>query len=540
MRSVLLAAGVVAAAFVQPAATLTSPAAAQTLRIAMAAEPTSADPHHYAAAPNSTLQNHLYDSLAEVDEKLKPGPGLAESWTRRDDRTWVFRLRESVRFTNGDAFGAPDVVFSYCRTLNNESELVSSFSRLVRRLKRVEALGEHELLIETREPEPLLLSDLSNIAILPRRLGRPDLKFDTETNCGGGGPWPTQAQFNDSTAAIGTGPYRQRSFSRGGVIELERHEQHWGPKPHWREVRLQPVTAAGPRLAGLLAGDFDVIEAPATGDIPRIRGNTDFKLAVSPTTRLIFLQLDTARSPSPFVAGGTEANPLRDPRVRQALSLAIDRRAIVDRVMDGLATSASQFLPDGMFGTIPGVPVLPYDPARARKLLAEAGYPSGFALTLHATNNRYVNDARIAQALGQYLNRIGIRAEVDAMPSSVFFTRRGRRELSVAMGGWAADAQETMLFFRSWLATTDRDRGIGSSNYGGYSDPAFDGPALASLTTMDPDKRRELLQQAGRVALESMPVLPLHFESAVWAFRRGLSYPGRVDQTTLAQQVRPE
>jgi peptide/nickel transport system substrate-binding protein len=300
------------------------------------------------------------------------------------------------------------------------------------------------------------------------------------------------------------------------------------------------VTAAGPRLAGLLAGDFDVIEAPATGDIPRIRGNTDFKLAVSPTTRLIFLQLDTARSPSPFVAGGTEANPLRDPRVRQALSLAIDRRAIVDRVMDGLATSASQFLPDGMFGTIPDLPVLPYDPARARKLLAEAGYPNGFALTLHATNNRYVNDARIAQALGQYLNRVGIRAEVDAMPSSVFFTRRGRRELSVAMGGWAADAQETMLFFRSWLATTNRDRGIGSSNYGGYSDPAFDGPALASLTTMDPDKRRELLQQAGRVALESMPVLPLHFESAVWAFRRGLSYPGRVDQTTLAQQVRPE
>jgi peptide/nickel transport system substrate-binding protein len=515
-------------------------AGAQTLRIAMAAEPTSADPHHYAAAPNSTLHDHVFESLVELDARLKAGPSLALSWTRRDDRTWVFRLRPGVRFHNGQAFTAADVVFSYCRILNNESELAVSYSSTVRRLARVEAEAPDTVVIATKEPEPLLPSDLASLRIIPRGLvaERP-VAFDPTTNCGGQGPWPTLAQFNDGGAAIGTGPFRLRSFGRGGASEVVRNDDYWGEKPAWQTVRLQPVTATGPRMAGLLAGDHDVVEAPATADIPRLRENANVRLAVAPTTRLIFLQLDQ-REPAPFVNGGAGPNPLRDPRVRQALSLAIDRNAIASRIMDGLATPAAQFLPDGMRGIIPGLPVLPHDPVRARALLAEAGFPNGFALTLHATNNRYVNDARVAQALAQYFTRIGVRTEVDAMPSNVYFTRRARRDFSVPMGGWSASAEETLLFFRTWMVTTNRERGVGGSNYSGWSDGAFDGPAMASLTTMDDAARDALLREASRVALDRMPVLPIHFESAVWAFRRGLKYEGRMDQTTLAQEIRPE
>lgn len=515
-------------------------AQAQTLRIAMAAEPTSADPHHYAAAPNSTLHNHVFESLVALDQRLKPGAGLAVSWSRRDDNSWVFRLREGVKFHNGQDFTSADVVFSFCRILNNESELAVSYSSLVRRIARVEAEGPHAVVIATREPEPLLPADLSTLRIIPHGLvPARAISFDAETKCGGGGPWPAMAQFNDGGAAIGTGPYRLRAFGRGGATELVRNEDYWGEKPHWREVRLQPVTAAGPRLAGLLAGDHDVVEAPATGDIPRLRSNANVRLAVAPTTRMIFLQLDQ-RETSPFVNGGEAPNPLRDARVRQALSLAIDRNAIAQRIMDGLAVPAAQFLPDGMFGTIPGLPVLPHDPARARALLAEAGYPNGFTMTLHATNNRYVNDARIAQALAQYFSRIGVRTEVDAMPSNVYFTRRARREFSVPMGGWASSAEETLLFFRTWMATLDRERGIGTSNYAAWSNPAFDRAAVTALTTMEDAARERLLQEAARVALEQMPILPIHFESAAWAFRRGLQFAGRMDQTTLAQEVKPE
>ncbi|EHL97026.1 ABC transporter, substrate-binding protein, family 5 [Acetobacteraceae bacterium AT-5844] len=515
-------------------------AQAQTLRVALSAETTAADPHHYALTPNGSLRAHIYDALTDVDAKLSVAPSLAESWERRDDRTWVFKLRSGVTFSNGQPFTARDVVFSYCRVLNNKAELVSSFSRIVRRMEAVEAIGDNEVLIRTIVPEPLLLSDLGAIAILPHTLGRPQgATFSAGDACGGdaAGPWPQQEEFNNGTAAIGTGPYRQVSWSRSDTTVLQRNDRYWGPKPHWAEVRLTPITQAGPRMAALLAGDQDVIESPGTADLPRLRQNNQFAIATAPTTRLIFIQLDAARDPSPFVEG---PNALRDPRVRQALSLALDRKALLDRIMDGVATPAAQFLPDGMFGTIDGLPVLPHDPAKARALLAEAGYPNGFSMTFHATNNRYINDSRLAQAMVQMWQRIGVKVELSAMPSAAFFGRRGKREFSAAMGGWSTDAGETLNFFRTWLSTTDMAKGLGTSNYGGWSDAEFDRDVNAALVEMDPPARARLLQAAGRRALEQMPVIPVHFESATWAMRAGFTYPGRVDQTTLATEISPK
>jgi peptide/nickel transport system substrate-binding protein len=511
-----------------------APAGAQTLRIALAAETTSADPHHYALAPNSTLRGHLFDGLTQVDPHGKVQPALATAWERSDDRTWVFTLRPGVKFANGEAFGAPDVVFSYCRILNNKEELVASFSQEVRRLESVEAVGEDKLRIRTVRPEPLLLSDIAALAILPRSLGPAGVKFDAKTDCGGGAPYPSQADFSDGKAAIGTGPYQLESYSRAGTTVLKRRDGYWGTAPHWAEVRLSPITAPASRLASLLAGDQDLIEAPGTADLPRLRGDSRFKVTTAPTLRMIFVQLDTARDPSPFVPG---RNALKDPRVRQALSLAISREAIYDRIMDKLAAPAAQFLPDGMGGTIPGLPVLPYDPARAKALLAEAGFPNGFSVTFDGPNNRYVNDAQIVQAIAQQWQRIGVKTEVELMPSAIYFGRRGKRDFSVSLGGWAPAAAETLEFFRTWLVTTDTQAGQGTSNYGGWSDPQFDAAVKAAAAEMDETKRAALLQQAGRRALEEMPVIPIHFESAAWGSKAGITYAGRVDQTTLAAEV---
>lgn len=515
-------------------------ARAQSLRVALSAETSSADPLNYAMTPNNTLRQHIFEALIDTNADFAITPGLAESWTREGDLRWTFKLRSGVRFHNGRPFGAEDVLFTLCRTANNKDEVVQSYSRIVRRIAKVEVLGEDSIRITTKEPEPLFLSDLANIPLLPRALIRnAPLDFDKGEDCGFAGPWPAASQFNDTSLAIGTGPYKLRSYSRSGTTELVRNEDYWGAKPAWQSVRLTPVTAAGPRMAGLLAGDFDMIESPATGDLPKLRQNPNFAIAAKPTTRLIFLQLDTARSPSPFVAGADGRNPLQDVRVRQALSLAIDRRAIESRVMDGLALPAAQFLPEGMGGTISGLPVLPFDPVRARELLKEAGYAEGFTLTFHSTNNRYVNDARLAQVLAQFWQRIGVKVEVDAMPSSVYFGRRGKREFSVSMGGWGSDAPETLAFFRIWLLTTNREAGLGTSNYGGWSHAPFDELAGRANVTMDEAARMELLRQAGRIALEQMPVIPVQFESAVWAFRKGLAYGGRVDQTTFAPEVTP-
>ena len=358
------------------------------------------------------------------------------------------------------------------------------------------------------------------------------MRFGGAPACGGGAGWPSQADFNAGRAAIGTGPYRQASYARGSTIVLERNP-YFSPAPPWAEVRLSPIPQPAARLASLLAGDQDLIEAPGTADVPRLRGDARFVLTAAPTLRLVFLQLDVGRDPSPFVPG---RNALRDVRVRQALSLALNRAALVDRIMDGAAVAAGQVLPTGFPGTLPGR-ALAYDPARARALLAEAGYAQGLVLTLHATNNRYVNDGPLAQAVVQQWQRVGVKAALDTLPGVSFFPRRGRREFSVAMGGWATSVPETLGFFRTWLTTEDQALGLGTSNYGGWSDPAFDGPLRAALRAMDDGRRAALLQEASAVALEQMPVIPLHFESALWASRAGVGYAGRGDQVTRAADV---
>jgi peptide/nickel transport system substrate-binding protein len=516
------------------AAPVSTPAVAQTLRVGMAAETDSADPHHFAMAPNSTLQRALYRSLTTDDAAGKLVPDLADHWERTDDLTWRFHLRPGVRFSNGASLGAPDVVATFCRILNNKEEQVASFSHAVRRLDRVVAEGEDVVVLHTAEPEPLLASDVGGLAILPRSLMPAGVQFDAATACGGGEGYPTVADFNDGRAAIGAGPFRQTSYERGGTIVLARNPYYSGPTPHWAEVRLSPILQPAARLASLLAGDQDLIEAPGTADIPRVRADKRFVVTAAPTLRLLFLQLDVARDPSPFVVG---RNALKDVRVRQALSLALNREAIVARIMDGVALPAAQFLPTGLPGTIPGLPVLPYDPGRAKALLEAAGYKDGFALTLDATNNRYVNDGPLAQAIAQQWQRIGVRVTVDTLPAVSFFPRRGKHEFSVAMGGWATGAAETLGFFRAWLSTEDAALGLGTSNYGGWSDPAFDREVRTAMVTMDEDARAGLLRQASARALEQMPVIPLHFESAVWAARAGLHYAGRSDQTTRPDEV---
>ncbi|ETA66183.1 ABC transporter, substrate-binding protein, family 5 domain protein [Bordetella pertussis H973] len=304
-------------------------------------------------------------------------------------------------------------------------------------------------------------------------------------------------------------------------------------------MKMVPVPNAGPRLTGLLSGDFDVIENPAARDLPRIKSNPQFGFVATPSIRLIFFQPDVGRNPSPLVKSADGKNPLQDLRVRQAISMAIDRKTIVTRLMDGIATPAYQYMPDGMFGGVPNAPEIKYDPEGAKKLLAEAGYANGFELTISTPNDRYVNDGQIAQAVAQYLSSVGIKANVDAMTASLYFPKRAKREFSFSMGGWPAEVGEASALFQLWVASLDSPRSLGTSNYGGFSNAKFDKVFTEALVTVDVAKREKLLQQSTQIALDNVPLIPLHFESSIWAFRKGLTYEGRRDQFTLAMSVKP-
>lgn len=520
------------------AALTAAPAMAEDLTIGLASEPTAVDPHYHDLSPNNAVGLHIFSALGRLDAEQDVHPDLATSWEAEDDNTWVFKLREGVTFSDGSEFNADDVVFTFCRVMNNESSISGTATTEVTKFASVEAPDPYTIRIKTKKVEPLLPELLSQIMVLSDGIAEHgELSFDLENDCGVTGAWPSVDDFNNGKAAIGTGPYVLEEFTKGSSITLTRNENFYGEAPEWDKVTFKPVPSSGPRLAGLLSGDYDLIENPAARDIEQIENNEGLEYTAAPSNRVIFLQMDTGRDDSPFIEAADGSNPFQDERVRRAISMAIDRQAIVDRIMDGFAEPAYQFVPGTMFGALENPEPIPYDPEGAKALLAEAGYPDGFKVTFHATNDRYINDSQVAQAIAQFLTRIGIETELDAMTRSIFFTRRSNREFSFSMGGWGSSEGGAASFLRQYVTTGNEELGVGASNYGGWSDPEFDAVLLEAITTIDNEKRAGLLQQAVKLAMDKQGFIPIHFESSIWGYRKGLNYEGRKDQYTLAYEI---
>ncbi len=521
------------------ACAFSSASLAETLKIGLASEPTAVDPHYHQTTPNEALISHIFEGLVKMSPDMEMQPALASKWEATDDTTWTFYLDDQAKFSNGEPFTAQDVIYSFCRILNNETAIGTGLTNVARRIKAIEAPDEKTVHLKTASPYPVLPNELARVPMIWSGIAEFDtLEYEQDGDCGVTSSWPTVNDFNQGDLVIGTGPYTLKQYEKGGTIILERNDDYWGEElPDWSEVRMTAAPSAGPRLTGLLAGDFDLIENPAARDIKRIEEG-DFSYEIKPSVRIMFFQLDVGRDESPFVKSPKGDNPLQNPKVRQAISMAIDREAIVNRIMDEVAEPATQYLPKGMFGTIEDATIPEYDPEKAKKLLAEAGYPDGFELTLSATNDRYINDAQLTQAVAQYLSRIGIKTNVDTMTSSVYFPKRAKREFSASLGGWGSETGEASNYLQYWVTTTNADLGVGGSNYGGYSNPELDEIFLEATRTLDDEQRSQLLQQAVQMALDDMAHIPLHFESGIWAFRPDISYEGRADQRTMATHAK--
>ena len=493
------------------------------LRAGLKLSPTSMDPHFRLSGEQAILRA-THARLVGVTPGGKPAPGLAESWrVAADGLSWDFTLRAGLKFSDGSPITAEDVAFSLWRVPRIEGT-AGGYHIFVRAITRVEVMDARTVRLHTEKPYPFMVEDMTEIAVISKALGEA-LK-------------PTD--FNAQNVKIFSGPYVLTDYRFGEFVSVTRNPHWHGPAPAFEAAHFRVIPNDSARVAALLAGDVQAIDEVPVQDLPRAR--RDSALAVTQTAglRVMYVAMDMDRDVTPHVRDSNgqpmTTNPFKDVRVRQALSFAINRAAIVDRVMEGAATVASNLLPDGTPGTSAALGVTPFDPDRARRLLAEAGYPNGFQVTIHATNDRYPNDEKVAQALAQFWTRVGVRTEVATLPNATYFPQASRQAFSVMAAQYGAD--NVSYAYRALVHTFDRAAGLGTANRTRHSSPRADALVAQALTVMDEEKRNALFAQAADIAIGEEAIIHMIYHPAyIYAARKPLSVTPWYNGAFLPQEV---
>jgi len=508
-------------------ALMIGPAAAAELTVGTRPEP-SIDPHFLYLSSNLAYSAHIYGALVDKDENMQVVPGLAVSWQAIDDTTWEFKLRKGVKFHDGSDFTAEDVAFSIER-IPNVPNNPNPYTGRIRGIVGIEVIDPHTIRFKTNKTNPLFVHNISGAIIVSKKAAQGAITAD----------------FTSGKAAIGTGPFKFHEFIPGDRLVLTRNEDYFGRKPAWERLTFKIISNDAARVSALLGGDVDMIDYVPPTEVAHLEKNKNIRVFKRPTGRVIYIQVDHKRDNSPFVTtkGGKplDKNPLKDLRVRRAISKAINREAITSRVMEGLAVPAGQIIPEGMFGFNPDLEVEKYDLAEAKKLLAEAGYPDGFGLTIHGPNDRYVNDAKVSQAVAQMLARLGLAMKVDTMPKTVYFAKAKApiNKFSFNLIGWGNTSGDVTPAMTGCLHTYDKARGFGAYNQGLYSNPEFDRVCEKAAASVDAKIREKYLHKAMEITMNDLAVIPLHAQFTIVATRQGLIYTPRADEETRIMGARP-
>ena len=477
---------------------------AADLRIGTQNTPTL-DPHFLLLDSNSAYNQPIYGALTDMDERGRLTPDLATTWTSDGGNTWRFNLRQNVTFPDGTTFTADDVVYSLKRVPNVPNN-PSPYTSQVLGVTDIRALDPNTVEITTAGFLPLLPAQLAKLAIVSKKTTERSATED----------------FNQGRAAIGTGPYRVTQVEGKDRVLLERFPQYWGRKPEWDHVEFRVLPNDSSRSAALLAGDVDLIEFVPLQDAARLAATPGIVVHSGDSARVMFLGLNV--DPRLDMIDGK--NLLLDPKIRQAISLAINREGIVRSTLVGYGRVATQLGVPGMNGYLDDLKPDPFAPDDARRLLAEAGFPNGFATSLICPNGRYVADAKVCQALGQMLARIGIKASVEALPAAIFFgkIRTGNNPAPLFLSAWSNVMGDAGYTLNNIFHSIDPTRKMGGINRTSYTDPLTDHDIDAALTESDPARRLTLLKSANRRAAEARIILPIFTAPVVLASKATLTY----------------
>jgi peptide/nickel transport system substrate-binding protein len=501
---------------------LAAGAQAQTVRIANQGDSLSMDPHSLNESLQLSVTNNIYEPLVGRNKDLSLAPALATSWKQTSPTVWRFELRKGVLFHDGTPFTADDVVFSLARVAGEGSDLKSNTSDI----KEVRKVNDYVVDIETKAPFPILPDQLSTTFMMSKKWCEQNQATRPVDRRKG-------IENAASFRANGTGPFRLRERQPNVRTTFVRNGNYWGKiDGNVQEVVFTPIGNDSTRVAALLSGEVDVMEPVPVQDIERINASPNAKVMTGPELRTIFMGMDQSRNELQY-SSVKGKNPFKDKRVRQAFYQAIDIDGIQKTVMRGAAKPTALMVGPGIAGFDNNQNKrLPFDPEASRKLLADAGYPQGFEVTLNCPNDRYVNDGRICQAVAANLSRVGIKINLAAETKGTYFPKILRRDTSFYLLGWTPTTYDSHNALNALMACPD-DKGTGQFNLGTYCNPKVDQLTRSIQSETDKVKRAAMIKEAFDIHTADIGHLPLHQQALAWGVSK------KVDMVQLADNFMP-
>ncbi|MDQ6684982.1 MAG: ABC transporter substrate-binding protein [Pseudomonadota bacterium] len=488
-----------------------SAAPATTIRVANVGDVQSMDPHSLNESLQLSFTGNVYEPLIERDKTMALSPALAVKWTQTSPTVWRFDLRPNVKFHDGTPFTADDVVFTFKRAAGEGSDLKGYTNPI----KEVRKVGPLAVDIETTAPYPILPDTLTVLGMMSRKWCE-DNKAERPVDRRKG------IENTASFKANGTGPYRLKERQPSVRTVLVKNFNWWGKfEGNVDQIDFTPIGNDATRVAALLSGEIDLMEPVPLQDVERIK-SAGFTVLQGPELRTIFLGMDQKRDELLF-SSVKGKNPFKDVRVRRAFYEAIDEETIKSRVMRGAALPTALMVGAAVRGFQPDMNKrLPFDPEAAKKLLADAGYPSGFEVGMNCPNDRYVNDSQICQAVAAGLARIGVKVNLMTETKVSYFPKILRRDTSFYLLGWTpstVDSHDTL----SAIMATPTEKGQGQFNLGAYSNAKVDELTLKIQSETDAKKRNDMIREAFKIHQDDIGHIPLHQQALAWGFTSRVS-----------------
>ena len=512
---------------------LWAPAApAETLRWARASDPTSLDPHAFNVGTNFSLLHQMYETLVTRDAKGRLQPSLATSWKLTDDPTvWEFKLRPNVKFHDGAALTASDVVFSLNRAKGPTAQVKSLLSSMVE-ARAVDALTVQ---VKTSGPNLIFPNNLTNLFIMNAAWARAKGAETTQD--------ASTSTENFATRNVnGTGPYQLASHEMDAKTVMKLNPRYWGKglaPLQVTELIYVPIKSPATRVAALLSGEVDFAQDIPAQDVARLKQDQRLRINEGPENRSIFLGLNVGGKELKY-SSLKGRNPLADARVREAIHLAIDRDAIKRSVMRGLSIPSGIIAPPFVHGYTRAMAAYPkVDVPRAKKLMADAGYANGFDLTLYSTNDRYVNDEAISTAVAGFLGRIGIKTTVISRPIAQHSVAINNADADFYLFGWGVPTYDSAYIFDFLVYTRGKD-GRGPTNATGFSSASVDADIASLASESDKARRDAAIQRIWDVVQKERFYIPLHDQMVHFASIRRLNIPVHPENEVHFKEVKFE